>query len=272
MKDFYIFHPEYYPLDSLLQKIPEMLPSTKHLETSPSQEQPPAPTFRAPFSRWAFLLSSSSALIAIGTVLLHFVGSVSHIQYLAHWGVSANLFPKDSSWLLINGYYGTALQFLEMLNAIANNWYFLIGTGIISGIYISLLLWQTNTEPRPMFKWEKKIPKWARRLLQQTALTTLLVCASPLALTLLIATMFIPAIFAEFSGKNIAQRHHDIYSKGCENPKADCVDLIKNSSTLARGFVLDMSSTHIAIFDVDSQRSRVLPIENLEIVAMKAKK
>ena len=55
--------------------------------------------------------------------------------------------------------------------------------------------------------------------------------------------------------------------KGCELAKIACIELRKDEKVISKGFVLDTSASYVAIFDTQIQRSRVIPLENIELLA-----
>lgn len=78
--------------------------------------------------------------------------------------------------------------------------------------------------------------------------------------------MAVPAAFGETAGKAAAIAHASEIQKGCNQSKIPCAELKSGRETIAKGYVLDSSLSHIAIFDVDLQRARVLPLDKLELI------
>ncbi|WP_220092651.1 hypothetical protein, partial [Enterococcus sp. HPCN18] len=71
--------------------------------------------------RWTTILSLLTALVAAGTIALHLIGAIIHRQYLRHFAISSDLFPKPVDWILINGYYGLVDRFILFLVTVAGN-------------------------------------------------------------------------------------------------------------------------------------------------------
>lgn len=101
-------------------------------------------------------------------------------------------------------------------------------------------------------------------------LTAIYVLTSPIALFFVTSFIAVPAAFGEVAGRFAAEREASEYKKGCELARAPCVELSKDGSIIATGFVLDINPSHIAIFDEKLQRARVLPMENVEITSKKS--
>ena len=104
---------------------------------------------------------------------------------------------------------------------------------------------------------------------QETLCLTGLAClAIPITLVVLILCMITPAALGEASGVEAAKHDLAYFKKGCEaaNIAAGCLELRKGSEVLARGFVIDSTDSHIAIFDVQQQRARALERAGTELI------
>ncbi|QNP48150.1 hypothetical protein [Diaphorobacter aerolatus] len=219
---------------------------------------------------WPTALSLLTALVAAGTVTLHLIGDVRHRQYLKYWNVDAGLFPKTADWILINGYYGVVDRFIYILAAVFDNLYWLFIATIISGLYLFILLSPTAGASGEAPAWLLRQPEWRRRLIRQMLLTALFMSVMPCALFLLTAFMVVPAALGETAGKAAAESDLAEYMKGCQTSKIPCVELQREGTTIATGFVLDSSPSHIAIFDAQAQRGRVLALEKIEVLSSRA--
>lgn len=215
---------------------------------------------------FSMVLSLSASIVAAGTVTLHLVGDLRHKYYLQHWGVEDGLFPKSTDWILINGYYGVVDRFFSIVIAILSNLHWLAIASVILGLYIYILLKPNTGRPFKAPRWVLRLPEWAQRFFRQVFLTTLFVSTAPLALLLFTAFMAVPAAFGETAGKAAAITHASEIQKGCNQSKIPCAELKSGRETIAKGYVLDSSQSHIAIFDVDLQRARVLPLDKLELI------
>lgn len=221
---------------------------------------------------WPTALSLLTVLVAAGTVTLHLIGDVRHRQYLKYWGIDAGLFPKTADWILINGYYGVVDRFVAILIAMVGNLHWLAAAAVILGVYIFILLLPGSGAPGEAPAWLLRQPEWRRRLIRQMLLTGLFVSVVPCALFLLTAFMVVPAALGETAGKAAAENEASEYRKGCQTSKIPCVELKGEVGVISTGFVLDSSPSHIAIFDAQLQRSRVLALEKLEVVSSRIPK
>lgn len=220
-------------------------------------------------AHWPVALSLLTAITAIGTVTLHIIGNTRHQQYLKYWGIDSDIFPKTTEWILINGYYGIFDRFIAILSAIFSNIHWLAAATLIGGIYIFILLTPIGSAPRETPAWLLHRPEWFRRFIKQMFLTALFMSFAPLALFFLTAFLAVPAAFGETAGTAAAVSASIEHKKGCQVSKISCVELKRNGDFLATGFLLDSSPTHIAIFDAQLQRGRVIPMENIEIISKK---
>ena len=215
-------------------------------------------------------LSALTAIAAAGTAALHLIGEVQHRSYLQYWNVDANFFPKPVDWILINGYYGVFDRMAAILTAVLANLPWLAVATVILGLYLFLLRSSVASGSGEPPTWLLRLPHWGQRLIRQLLLTALFVAAVPLALLLLAIFMAVPALLGEIAGKAAAQREAVEYMKGCQDSKIPCVELRREGEVVATGFVLESSSSHIAVFDAQAQRGRVLALEKLEILSSSA--
>lgn len=214
------------------------------------------------------MLSVLTVLIAVSTVALHLIGAARHRHYLNFWGINQGLFPKSTDWTLINGYYGVFDRFIAILSATISSLHWLAFAGIILGIYVFVLLTPSSgTAQKPA--WLERRSAWFQRFLRQVTLTTFFVWCSPLALFVFTAVLAVPATFGQIAGESAAEREVSEYKKGCERSSFPCVDLSKDGSVIATGFVLDSTPSHIAIFDAKLQSSRVIAMDEVEIISKK---
>ena len=219
---------------------------------------------------WPIALSALTAIAAAGTTALHLIGEVQHRQYLQYWNVDANLFPKPVDWILINGYYGVFDRMAATLTVVLANLPWLAVATVILGLYLFLLRSPVASGSGEPPAWLLRLPQWGQRLIRQLLLTALFVAVVPLALFLLAIFMAIPAVLGETAGKAAAQSEAVEYMKGCDNSKIPCVELRREGEVVATGFLLESSPSHIAIFDAQSQRGRVLALEKLEVLSSRA--
>lgn len=216
---------------------------------------------------WATVISLLTALVASGTVALHLIGVVRHRVYLHHWGIDAGLFPKATDWLLINGYYGLVDRFVAILVVILSNFHWVFAAALALGLYLKILLSPAAAGSGEPPKWLLRLPEWARRMIRQMLLTTLVVSALPLGIFLFTALMVIPAVLGEKAGEAAAKADTVEYAKGCEKSKHQCVQLTRNGELIAKGFILDDSPAQIAIFEPERQRGRTIPRDGLEMMS-----
>lgn len=217
--------------------------------------------------QWPAMLRVLTVFIAVGTVALHLIGAVRHRQYLRFWGVDAGLFPKATDWILINGYYGVFDRFTAILKTISSNLLWLVVATLLIGVYVFVLQTPVPEAPGKVTAWILKRPKWQQRLFRSLMFTALGMAMMPLTLVLLTALMVIPAALGESGGAAVAASQRAELAKGCEQAKAVCTEIKKDGAVIAKGFVLDTSASYVAIFDTELQRSRVIPLEKMELVS-----
>ena len=215
----------------------------------------------------ATALKFFTALVALGTVLLHLIGAVRHRQYLTYWGVNSDLFPKSVDWIIINGYYGVFDRFFAIVVAVKDSLLGFIGASLILSLYVFILRSPTGRSGK-MPAWFLRQPEWVERLLRHLLLTAMFLVAFSCAMLFLMAFMSVPAALGETAGIAAAEREAEHYRKGCAASKARCVQLKKDGEIIAVGFVLDSSQSHIAILDDQSKKARVISLEKIELISM----
>lgn len=227
----------------------------------------PQPVKALPKLSWPIAVSLATAAVAAATIALHLIGDIRHRNYLRFWGLDSGLFPKSTDWLLINGYYAAVDRFVVVLTAMATNLHWMLAFAIALAAYAWILTLPVLSLPEQAPAWLRRQSVGSRRFIRYLLNSGLFVSMVPLALLLLIAFMVIPALFGEFSGKATAENEAAEFRKGCQQSKRPCIELRKDGQAVATGFVLDSSSSHIAIFDVQMQRTRVLERSQLELVS-----
>ena len=216
---------------------------------------------------WPTTLSLLTALVATGTVTLHLIGDVRHRHYLMYWNVDAGLFPKSADWILINGYYGVVDRFASILASIVGNLHWLAVATVILGVYFFVLLSPTMGALGKAPDWLLRQPEWRRRLIRQMMLTAIVISVVPCALFVLTAFMVVPAALGEAAGKAAAESQAVEYLKGCQASRIPCVEVQREGKVIGTGFVLDSSPSHLAIFDAQIQRGRILALEKIEVLS-----
>lgn len=211
-------------------------------------------------------LSVLAASAAAGAVCLHLLGDQIHRTYLRQWAVDADLFPKAADWILSNGYNGLVTFGIQSLVAIFQNFWWLLVASVPLGIYVWLLLSPLGFDRLQTEKWA-----WLRTGLGKVVgyvLKALLVLIFlPFASLLVVVIAAIPVVIAESVGKTVVEQELADFQLGCGKSKAVCVQFLKEGTEVAKGYILDSSPSHIALFDVGMQRSRTLARDGLEGIA-----
>ncbi|MFP8780123.1 hypothetical protein [Hydrogenophaga sp. RWCD_12] len=243
---------------------PKLAHAEGSTKSSTTLEQKPP---RVQSLNWTTALSVLTALVALGSVILHFIGDVSHRQYLKFWGIDAGLFPKSTDWILINGYYSLVTRFIAILEVIFKNVHWLATAAILLGLYMGFLLTPIGSGRGVMHEWLQRRSARYRNFLRITYFTALLVGALPLAMFVLTSVMVIPAALGEEAGRAAAENELDVFRKGCSISTPRCVEARREGQLVATGFVLDSSTSYLAIFDERTQQGRVIPLDKVELVS-----
>lgn len=218
---------------------------------------------------WAATLSALTALVAVGAVILHVIGAASHRSYLRFWGIDSSLFPQSADVVLLEGYYGVVDQSLVALLKI------FAGPGLLVAALAAALFFFLFTSPMQInggrvMAWLSKRPAWTQRLARWILGCLVAAAYIPVVLYVFIMAVAGPDSLGSASGEAHAEREARDFMLGCEKAKQPCIELKKGGQSLGTGFVLVDSPSHIAIFDAQSQRARVVPRDSLEMVSGRA--
>lgn len=221
---------------------------------------------------WPGVLGLSTALIGVVTVLLHLMGVVIHQTYLNAWGIDSDQFPKSVDWLLIRGYYGVWNGAGMLLLTFLKNFHWVVLTSAILVLYAQLLTgsWNPLLAAEKKLAWLKKLPTWIQRCL---TIATIGLWISTLLVSVTLGLFFVvgmPASAGRIVGKEFAAINLKDFSKGCQESRSMCIDLLRNGEPLGIGYVLDSSSTHLAYFDIKLKRARVVPRDGVETLAKRS--
>ena len=220
-----------------------------------------------PLLSWQTATAIATASVGVGAVLLHAIGSIRHNVFLAQFGMDADLFPKSTDWLMLYGFYGVFNRASWGVTFLKEHWYWLPVVWVALGLYLFLLKTPIGEgEPGPITLWLRSKGAWVKRLILSLLMSSVAVSISVVVLLVVwLATIFI-GVVGETAGLATAEMAKEDYAKGCEKSKSKCVVLRKGDQTVASGYMLDSSVSHIAIFDPKEREARSLTREGTELI------
>lgn len=246
-------------------------PADDHIDASetsrqskPSASQSPV---RTPTLGRLGLLHLLTLFVAVATVVLHLMGEELHRAYLKYWYLDAGLFPKTTDWLLIYGYHGSMHVITE---ALVLAWRHLVWFPLIVvcfAAYLWLLVKPLSLNGAGA--WRARLPPPLFRALAWLASSALLLVGLVSTVVLVLIVALVPAVLAQHAGVRMAMREADDFQRGCEQSKAACVLVRKEGRALAKGYILESSVTHIALFDADLRRAIALPREGTDTLSLR---
>jgi hypothetical protein len=235
------------------------------------QKDTPKTTSPSPLSGLTKIIAATGV---VGGVILHFLGHVSHNRYLTLWGIDPGQFPKSIDWIGINGYYTLFDRITSIFSALAETWKTLALLWLgISGfvLYLYILQRLSKKEPPEQIKawFLRYCPTWLHPPLLSVVIGGVFTFFIPSVLLVTAMFLAVPDLLGESRGEAAYKADFSKFQKGCENPKPGniCFDLRKDGQAIARGFLIDSSETHIALFDVNQQRARVIERNGTELIA-----
>ncbi len=214
-------------------------------------------------SVWVGRLTSVAALlIALGTlvgVCLHLTGHVAHITELRRVGVPSDLFGRGAEWTMINGYYAIYLESARML---ANMPWKHLG---VTCLMIAVAIWffRLPAPKRVRSQWGEKIPVWLKNAVSAIFVSALTMTVAFYLFLVVLLIAIIPALVGESAGKRSADKMIDSFRTG--KHYLDPAEIWRENELMIRGHIVATSTEHLAIFDTENQRLRVVELQNLEI-------
>jgi hypothetical protein len=215
-------------------------------------------------------LKIAAVISVAGGAALHFLGYVTHMAYLRTWGIDSDLFPKSIDWIYVNGYYTLFDGLNKIFTAFAEGWKKVAVLGLCSALYIFLLIRTGKKEKRNLGReWRSRLPEWLHDLLLSAGIVGGFALVIPLALASAIILLALPALLGESRGRDTAIQELASFHVGCENQNTrnTCLELRKDGRSIVRGFLIDSSESHIAIFDVAIKRPRIFERAGTEMIA-----
>jgi hypothetical protein len=223
-------------------------------------------------SPWLVLAKVGAAIVAVGGVAFHYTGLVGHIAYLRAWGVDAGLFPKPIDWLMINGAAAFVDRTVVML-ALANTitWP-LVATALLCFVVLTIafrVFIASGSPNRPDAEpVASNASPWTASLGFGVASTLSIFGTVPIAILLFAALILFPWVMGEAYGAAAAKRELAIFDRGCQTAPSGyrCIDVRKVDQLLLRGFLIESSPTHLAIYDPQTRRTRTIPRDGTDLI------
>ncbi len=217
------------------------------------EDQPDTNSTKSPIASGAFWLTFTPILGILGYSSLYLIGVIYHQTYLNHFGVSSGLFEKSPTDYFVHAYSALFQIGTNWLNIISNPTIFFSVLGL-AFLFISEILflnWLPTTAPFKIAgskihsSTRFKVP--ATACLLATAVTSLLL-ALPLVANLL---LIVPALIGAKSAETSYKREELVFDQGCDRVKKSknyCVRLLDGENEVARGFIIETSNSHIALY------------------------
>lgn len=219
---------------------------------------------------WKTLVAVMAALGTVGGIVLHVIGYVFHQTYLTTWNIDTGLFPKSMDDTAMAGYYAFMDRSVIFLSAIIESSYLLIGLAFLlfAATFIALHFGKASEQSRLAPRvW--RLPEWIRDFVVSLVASVGTVALLPIVLIGLVSILLIPAAGGEAVGKQVAKSQQEKFAAGCssEYGKDKCIELRRDGKIVTRGFLIDSSTTHVALYDVDEMQPRVIERAGTEFIA-----
>lgn len=219
---------------------------------------------------WASLAKILATVGTVGGLLLHLVGHIAHESYLTAWGIDPGLFPKPVDDIVMTGYLAVMDRSVSILTVLETEGRKLFWPGIALTAYVYVILRLSRSDKREKtLRVLQRVPHWTSDLAKSLVATAIVLAGFPVALVLALMFMMIPAVFGDTFGHSLAEKEYKAYLSGCKQSIRNnkCFELRKDGKSLAHGFLIDSSQTHIALFDINEMRARALERAGTEFLA-----
>jgi hypothetical protein len=209
-------------------------------------------------SLWKSVVAVGTVVLAVGAAVLHYMGITSHHFRLMLLRVEPDLFPKQVDMLMVHGLYATTGRLMAVFSSIdeAALWHFLLILGIVfTGVLAGALLLKGvgrrvgsstgNASASPL---RKKI----QESLGNASVAAAMVIGVPYAVLVLTMLLLIAVTVGRSAAAATVENELRAWSMGCEQAKSfdGCLTVSNGREALAKGFLIDSSDSHIAIFDI----------------------
>jgi hypothetical protein len=240
-----------------------------------TKEREDAQSSKSGGSLWPAVVKTGAAIAAIGGVAFHFMGLVGHIAYLRNWGIDAGLFPKPVDWLMVNGATAVADRTVVVLAAMETSLGKLLLLALLFFVLFSIAFrfgiasaQRAPQIPKSSATRDTTSPWW-RSVGFGVMVTTSMFGAVPIAMLFVAVLILFPAVMGDTYGATVAQRERKVFDGGCQaaGHVAQCVEVRKGDQLLVRGFLIESSQTHVALYDPATHRARAIPREGTDLLA-----
>lgn len=202
--------------------------------------------------------------------VIHLTGKMFHETYLIFFGIDPNLFPRSLDEIAVLGQVvfleKSTWIFLEIADAIGVNWsWILIG----SSFYFFAIFSIRRRFPKgaPVSQRIHVYP-WLKDLGKGFLLTTLIILPMVYLSACWLLMAWLPVPLGQSAGSDRYKKDMEIFKQGCKaaTQQQQCVQLLKaNKLALAEGFLIDSSSNHVALYDVNLKQVRAVERAGTEL-------
>ncbi|QJQ03437.1 hypothetical protein C798_25330 [Herbaspirillum rubrisubalbicans Os34] len=217
------------------------------------------------------------AVLVVGAAIaMHLAGHISHDKYLRFFGLDPSVFPRDTFGTQVIGYYVFS-DFLSVgFEVLIKNLHKLTVISLATTAYFVCFYFfmESAWVKRSQERAKGKKGGW-RFVLYAFAMTMMFVVGLPVMFAAGAVVTAIPSELATAYAKRRYQNDMKHFLDGCKSDKQEldyrCSEVKLDGKVIAKGFLIDSSSTHLAIFDADAQQGRVFERDKTEIVGTQSK-
>lgn len=213
------------------------------------------------FVRLSTIATIAAGLGAIGGLLIHLIGVTVSESLFEQWGLDAAMFPKPTDVILVQGYYALISGLVaNVLGSVFKYWLWLVLFGALIGGVSLAMSWLDKVAPRTLPGWlarRRQVIVAGVMLLTGVGITAIMF---PLAIFTVVAMLAMPVQVGNEYGKLLFRNQVSAFSVGCnqQSTSAKCMTATKGGESVAVGFLIAASDSHVALYDPTDKQTVVL--------------
>lgn len=220
---------------------------------------------------WGTVAKAGATLVAILAAELSLIGHVMWATWLDHWGFDIGQMPLDATGRIIHGYLAVLNRGAALLSTWAGA--FMGMLFVLLGLYISFVLTartiakkrgnKVSTVPKLL----GRTPRWVKDILTGFGISAFCVAATYFLLVGTLLILVLGPTVGQGAAKSWAAATEARIKQGCKRPNEHgaCTAVARDGIVLATGFILASSPTHVALYDVKAERTRMLKLDGTEM-------
>lgn len=202
---------------------------------------------------------------------IHLAGRFFHETYLGLFGIDANLFPRSLEEIAALGQVVLLERFTRIFMVLvdalsAQGWWIWGGVSLyFFGIFLALRHFPKGAAESKRLP---QLPLWVKDAGKGVFFTSTLLLGAVYFCACWLLVSWLPVPLGQGVGADRYKQDLALFKQGCKaaTQHQQCIQLLKSDQTpLAEGFLIDSSSSHVALYDVQLNLVRALERTGTEL-------